>query len=292
MTEARRAATPDPDAVVASVPGDNTTLSDILAHYADAGYAASWELTDGGDLTCLTCGRTSAPEALGLQSLRRIEGASDPDDMAAVLAVTCVQCGARGTVVVMYGPMSSPQEAELLRRLRDERQDAAVDPHGPAGDATERRIAVDAPVVGDPAPDFAAAASTGHVLDLDAFLHKVPVVMVFCGAPGAVDDVAAAVDRDLAWFGQHRTQALVVSQAPAERVEELRSSGRLRVPVLADPNGDLALHYLGDRETYPTSVVVGLDGDVVALVRGGTAAEHLSRIEHTVTNHLGTDQTV
>ena len=39
--------------------------------------------------------------------------------MAAVLALTCPFCGARGPLVIMYGPLISAEESDGLSALRD-----------------------------------------------------------------------------------------------------------------------------------------------------------------------------
>ena len=50
----------------------------------------------------------------------------DPDDMLAVCAVTCRNCGAQGAVVVTYGPGATIEEAEFLSRAKDRRDDAVA----------------------------------------------------------------------------------------------------------------------------------------------------------------------
>jgi hypothetical protein len=77
-----------------------------------------------------------------MSSLRRLEGASDPDDMVAIVAITCPNCAAQGTVVLGYGPMATLQDAEVLKELQDDRGDAEApgnSAHGEtAGDDTAR----------------------------------------------------------------------------------------------------------------------------------------------------------
>ena len=53
-----------------------------------------------------------------LDNLRRTEGASDPDDMAAIAAVVCPHCGPKGTLVLQYGAEATPEENEVLARPR------------------------------------------------------------------------------------------------------------------------------------------------------------------------------
>ena len=50
--------------------------------------------------------------------MRRTEGVSDPDDMLAVVALTCPQCGAAATAVLGYGPEAAEDDSEVLRTLQ------------------------------------------------------------------------------------------------------------------------------------------------------------------------------
>ena len=102
-------------------PSDETTLTDVLGSYAEEGYAATLWVTEDGALRCSECQQDSSPEAVKLLSLRRLEGASDPDDMVAVLALRCPNCDAGATSVVHFGPSATPAENEVLRDLADER---------------------------------------------------------------------------------------------------------------------------------------------------------------------------
>ena len=112
-------------------PSDNTTLSAVLADYASGGYEGEFTVSDEG-VRCVSCGGSSAAGSFEIQSLRRLEGASDPSDMVAVLASACPLCSTRGTMVVMFGPEATAAEAELLRRSQDRRLD---DDDLPAGAA-------------------------------------------------------------------------------------------------------------------------------------------------------------
>jgi hypothetical protein len=102
---------------VAGAPSDNTSMVAVLERLRADGYEAQFEPNDDGDLCCLTCGHCTSPSDVAVDELRRLEGASDPADMAAVLAVRCPNCGARGTSVVRYGPEADAGHAALLRHL-------------------------------------------------------------------------------------------------------------------------------------------------------------------------------
>lgn len=139
---------PDPPSFDVTIgrgtPSDNTTLLDVLHRYEGAGYASQFGAAtapDGGvGVRCFACRTVSSPQAVEVVSLRRLEGASDPDDMIAVVAMQCPSCGARGTLALGYGPDSAPEEAELLLHLDDRR--GAEDPFVPAdaapGEVAER----------------------------------------------------------------------------------------------------------------------------------------------------------
>jgi hypothetical protein len=99
-------------------PSDNTDLLAVLERYAAAGYAAHLLVTDDGLVECTVCGTRSRPEDVSAGEIRRLEGASDPDDMMAVVKVECPACGARGALVMGYGPNASPGEAAAAPGFR------------------------------------------------------------------------------------------------------------------------------------------------------------------------------
>lgn len=62
------------------------------------------------------------PATLAVREVVRFEGASDPDEQAAVFAVECVECGIKATYTVTYGPGMSPEDNEAVLRLEDGRR--------------------------------------------------------------------------------------------------------------------------------------------------------------------------
>ena len=48
---------------------------------------------------------------------RRVEGESDPSDMAILVPATCPHCGTAGTLVLQFGPMASAEESDVLAAL-------------------------------------------------------------------------------------------------------------------------------------------------------------------------------
>lgn len=102
---------------VPGAPSDNTTLVGELAGFREQGFDGDFYAEDGPVLRCGHCDHRMAIDDIDLEQLRRLEGASDPADMVAILALTCTACDHRGTAVVAYGPTASQAEDELLRQL-------------------------------------------------------------------------------------------------------------------------------------------------------------------------------
>jgi hypothetical protein len=102
-------------------PGTSTTLVEVLDGLRQEGYTGTFVTGDDGDVLCRACGTRVPAEAVQLDGIRRVEGASDPGDMAAVLAIHCDSCGTKGSVVARYGPEAGPADAALLLAIDDHR---------------------------------------------------------------------------------------------------------------------------------------------------------------------------
>jgi len=106
---------------MSGVPSDETSLLDVLSAYEEAGYASQFVPTQNESIACQQC-RSRFPAAMAeMRSLRRLEGASDPSDMLAVVALACPICQVRGTLVLGYGPESSKEDSEVLAVIQDGR---------------------------------------------------------------------------------------------------------------------------------------------------------------------------
>jgi hypothetical protein len=99
--------------------GEAQTLRAVLARFESAGYGGQFAAHEGGVVHCFTCGEDSAADGVKPETIRRLEGASDPADMLAVVPITCPRCTARGTIVLNYGPESTIADSELLAKLPD-----------------------------------------------------------------------------------------------------------------------------------------------------------------------------
>jgi hypothetical protein len=104
---------PDMDPVPGA-PSDNTTATAEIDDLRDQGYGADFVVGEGGVVRCTKCRHEERPEDVDVDVFRRMEGASDPDDMSAILAMTCRECGTKGIVMVGYGPRASADEGDLL----------------------------------------------------------------------------------------------------------------------------------------------------------------------------------
>lgn len=100
------------------VPSDNTTLSSVLVGLEREGFAAQFVAAEGGSLRCGACGVQSPAGTYAVETIRRLEGASEPDEMMSVVAAVCPGCGNRGTAVLGYGPGASPEDAAVSLALR------------------------------------------------------------------------------------------------------------------------------------------------------------------------------
>ena len=100
-----------------SAPSDNTTLTSVLDGFAGEGYRGDFSSAVGGRLRCSECSTESSAADFAVMSLRRLEGASEPDEMVAVVAAICPNCGASGVAVLAFGPTSSAVDADALVAL-------------------------------------------------------------------------------------------------------------------------------------------------------------------------------
>jgi uncharacterized membrane protein len=99
-------------------PSDNTSLLGVLEGLRRDGYAI--DLRPGSrdaTLRCDGCGDESPVEAFRDLQVRRLEGASDPDDMLVAVGGRCPRCGRGGNVVLGYGPNSSDVDAAIVAGL-------------------------------------------------------------------------------------------------------------------------------------------------------------------------------
>lgn len=101
--------------------GEGRTLRELLAELEAHGFTGQFAARPGATVECFACHHVAPAAEIELVALRRLEGASDPADMLAVLALVCPRYGCRGTAVLNYGPEASIEDAELLLAVEDRR---------------------------------------------------------------------------------------------------------------------------------------------------------------------------
>jgi len=107
--------TPEPNEPT-SAPVD-TPLLVVLQALELEGFTSQFDACADGTVRCLTCGATLPAAEVAAGDIRRLEGASDPADMLAVVPMRCARCGAAGVLVANYGPEATVADAEVLRHL-------------------------------------------------------------------------------------------------------------------------------------------------------------------------------
>lgn len=119
---------------------DDTTLADVLDLYAAGGFEGLLGVTQDGDVECETCGAVSSPSDVEMHSRRRFEGASDPDDMVAILGVSCPVCGTLGTLIAHVGPVASGEDAHVTSGVQDRRWDEFGPPDAAPGEMVDGTV--------------------------------------------------------------------------------------------------------------------------------------------------------
>src|SRR3954454_1363379 len=116
--------------------GEAETLRDAIEEFERDGYLGQFAAREGGVVRCFSCRHDFAPVATTVDTIRRLEGASDPDDMLAVVPLTCPHCATRGTLVLAYGPEAALEDSEVLAALPQPSQPPTPDTGSPIPDST------------------------------------------------------------------------------------------------------------------------------------------------------------
>ncbi len=109
-----------------TTPRDATGVAEAIARFESEGYVGQLAAREDAAVLCFTCRAESPAAEVQLRGMIRTEGASDPDDMTAVAALVCPQCGAQGTVVLHFGPGATLEDADVLRELEDARGETGI----------------------------------------------------------------------------------------------------------------------------------------------------------------------
>ena len=89
---------------------------------------AVFEPEAGAVLRCGSCGAVTDASTFERRWQNRLEGASDPDDMAQVSGLVCPACGVLGTFVSLFGPGAGTDAADVMVAFQAARRDAGRRP--------------------------------------------------------------------------------------------------------------------------------------------------------------------
>ena len=111
------------------VPSDSATLTEMVNTLENKGFVHQFTPVDGGAVECSACSTRIDAPALEVAAIRRLEGASDPDDMMSLVAARCPNCDALGTLILGYGVNATVDDVEISRGLnvRDVAREAGSD---------------------------------------------------------------------------------------------------------------------------------------------------------------------
>lgn len=115
--------TPHPNDLDVTQSSDDSTVLEVIEGYGSKGFTGDFFVETEQTVRCGECQSVLSATRLVMHSLRRFEGASDPDDMQVVIATTCPVCSSNGTMALSYGPMASAEDAAILLALQDCRDD-------------------------------------------------------------------------------------------------------------------------------------------------------------------------
>lgn len=135
-------------------PSDNTTMTQVLEELGDDGWKGQLITVAGGAVRCTKCDTVTPAADLKVDAERRMEGASDPDDMSLVIAAECPSCHTKSTLVLGYGPAASDEDGDVVVTLQRNDGSSSTSGEEPAVREAEAEARDD-------------AASPGATLDAD-----------------------------------------------------------------------------------------------------------------------------
>jgi hypothetical protein len=94
------------------------TVTEVLRTFSEQGIDTQFVPGPArGALRCTNCASISSAAEYTVLEERRLEGASDPDDLVLVVAASCPVCRASGALVLGYGPEASEVDTDLVLGL-------------------------------------------------------------------------------------------------------------------------------------------------------------------------------
>lgn len=98
---------------------EGKSLIESMEQLEQAGYTGQFVPNDEAMVRCTHCQQSFPASELKIDHRVRMEGASDPSEMALVLGAVCPSCGQLGTLTLSYGPEASAEDVAVLRGLGD-----------------------------------------------------------------------------------------------------------------------------------------------------------------------------
>ncbi len=92
------------------------TLTEAIERLGGRGFKLSLRAR-GGVLQVVETGASHEPEALAIDEIVRFEGESDPSEALVLFALLGSDGAPLGTYVALYGPATSPEDADVIHRL-------------------------------------------------------------------------------------------------------------------------------------------------------------------------------
>ncbi len=101
------------------MPPTPATLTEVVDAAKRSGFDTDFSTTPDALVRCGACENQSDPAAIERAWMHRLEGTSDPDELMTVSALRCPSCGAKGLLVLPFGPGADEVEGDVSRRLRE-----------------------------------------------------------------------------------------------------------------------------------------------------------------------------
>ncbi len=98
-----------------------SSMTEVLKSYESKGFRGQFAVHGGGVVRCGSCRSARSASSLEMDALHRLEGDSDPEAEAVVIALHCPSCGTGGTMVLSYGPEASIEDQQVLQQIGDAR---------------------------------------------------------------------------------------------------------------------------------------------------------------------------
>ena len=102
-----------------------STITEILDEAKQLGFGMQQTARENARVECSNCDEQSNADELDIEHIRRLEGASDVDDMLMIVLAACPKCKVGGSLMLTYGPNASEIDSDVLEVIDLSSADAA-----------------------------------------------------------------------------------------------------------------------------------------------------------------------